>query len=64
MGATKSKEHRYHVAWEIDVWASSPQLAALKARKCQTAADTTAVVFEVTAKGSKKAVRVDLLDWE
>ena len=51
---------RYHVVWEIDIYARSPREAARKAQEMQQDQDTTATVFDVTQEDSDKTVRIDL----
>ncbi len=51
---------RYHVVWEIDIYAHSPREAAKQAQAMQQDEDTTATVFDVTEEGSDKTVRIDL----
>ena len=49
----------YRVRWEIDVPAASPLEAAGKAQACMLRPDTTATVFDVTARDGTVS-RVDL----
>jgi hypothetical protein len=59
---------QYHIIWEIDLDADSPQAAARQAREHQTRPGTTATVFDVTeivsarAAVIKPSARIDLLD--
>ena len=51
----------YHVVWEIDVEANSPQEAAAEAHRLVRKPDTTATVYDVF-DGEGEVTRVDLLD--
>lgn len=50
----------YHVVWEIDVVATSPEDAAEEAFKHMQRPGTTAVVFDVTDDNGR-TTRVDLM---
>ena len=52
----------YRVEWSIDVEASSPAEAAMKARAAQIAPGTMAVVFDVHSGNPQGPERVDLLE--
>ena len=55
-------EKLYHVVWEIDIYAQSPQDAAREARTIQQDKDAMATVFDVTEEGGGKPVRIDLAE--
>lgn len=50
----------YLVTWVIDIQADTPEEAARDARRAQTRRGTTAVVFDVTDKGTGRTVSIDL----
>ena len=53
---------RYHVVWEIDVDAETPQEAAQQAREMQLDRKSTADVFDVTEFDQLEVTRVDLTE--
>lgn len=53
----------YHVTWEIDITADSPEEAAEECRAIQRDPHSTATVFTVTDKDAKTTVDVEL-NWE
>lgn len=53
----------YHVTWEIDVSAASPEDAAEQARQIQLMPESMATVFDV-ADGEGNSKRVDLMETE
>ena len=54
-------KQQYQVEWKIDIWASSPEEAALEARRIQQDPASIALSYEVTGFSGKKET-VDL--WE
>ncbi len=64
---TPKEDKRYHVEWEIDLWAASPRDAAKLALEIQRDTDPAnlATVFTVQAFDSiEDGERVDLLNQE
>ena len=56
-----AKQHDYHVTWEIDITASSPQSAARQARAHVKRRGSIATVYTVHREG-KEPVKVDLTE--
>ena len=56
-------EQRFHVMWEIDLYAETPQEAAEQAWELMRALDSTACVFEVFDEGGC-GTQVDLMEEE
>ena len=54
------KMRTYRVRWEIDIDATSPEVAAEKAREIQQELDNIATVFSVRTLYGKKWSRVDV----
>ena len=55
MAKTKS----YHVVWEIDIDAKSPEAAAKEALAIMQDPASTATVFDVTEENTDKTVTID-----
>ena len=54
-------EQRFHIVWEIDEYAETPQQAAKKAWKHMRSSDSTACYFEVLDQDGNKT-NVDLME--
>ena len=50
----------YHVSWEIDITAETPQQAAITARHYQLDPDSTADIFNVTDPTTNITETIDL----